>query len=103
MPTLRLEWASLTADTRLARPLPEHMALAGSDITASLEDGGQRVLHVGTASLQASPIQTDLALALAFRSLALDESLTPGIDLPPLDGEGQFVVDNGIALLARPP
>lgn len=103
MPPILLDWASLTADTRLAQPLPEHVALAGSDIIASSQDGGRRLLHVGTARLDARPEKTDLALVLAFGSLAIDESLTPGFDLPPLDGEARIVVDNGVALLARPP
>jgi hypothetical protein len=103
MPALRLTWASLTADTRLARPLPEHVAIAGSDIAAALADGGERLLHVGTAHLQARPEGADLDLALAFEKLAVGQSLTPGIDLPPLDGAARITVDDGIALLARPP
>lgn len=103
MPALHLTWASLTAHTRLARPLPEHVAVAGSDVSVSLENGGQRLLHMGTAQLRASPDGTDLDLTLAFEKLAVGESLTPGIDLPPLDGRTQVTVENGIALLARPP
>lgn len=102
-PALRLDWRVLTADTRLARPLPKLVTLTAADIAASLENGGQPLLHAKTARLEASPKDNDLELALRFGGLTLAESLSSGIALPPLDGAAEIGIDNGIALMARPP
>lgn len=102
LPPLRLEWRSLKGNTRLARPLPEHVAILGRRIEVSPAEGGEKIASTRAATLRASPAQDDLDLRLKFDGLALGDHVA-SMDLPPLDGQFTMTLANGLALLVRPP
>jgi len=97
---LDLDWKSLRASARLAEPLPERISVEGSGLRISAAGGAQLV---GADSFEGHmrPNGADLDLAGRFAGLALDPAAVKGRTVPPLAGEADISVTDGVALLGK--
>lgn len=93
-----LDWASLRASTRLAHPLPERVSLQGSALKVS-PAGGEQVASAETFEAHMRPNEADLDVALSFAGLTLAPKIIKGRTVPPLSGEADVSVTDGVRLL----
>ncbi|MBS3648045.1 DUF2125 domain-containing protein [Pseudaminobacter sp. 19-2017] len=97
---LTLDWKRLRASVRLAQPLPERISLEGWGLKASRQDGA----HLVSASSfegHMRPNGADLDLATRFEGLAIDPALVEGRKLPPLAGEADLSLKDGVQFLGK--
>lgn len=97
---LALQWENLRASIRLATPLPERLSLESRNVTVATSDG-QALASAETFESHMRPDGADLDLAARFEGLTLDPAILAGNSLPPLTGEADLKVDNGVSLVGR--
>jgi hypothetical protein len=95
---LALQWTNLRASARLADPLPERVSLQAVTLKVTAADGKQLVAADSFES-HMRPNGADLDLAARFAGLALDPVLVDGRSVPPLSGEADLSLGDGIRLL----
>lgn len=97
---LALQWENLRASIRLATPLPERLSLESRNVTVATSTG-QALAAAETFESHMRPDGADLDLAARFAGLTLDAAVLQGNSLPPLAGEADLKVDNGVSLVGR--
>jgi len=93
-----LDWDVLRASTRLAHPLPERVSLQGSALKVA-PVGGEQVISAETFEAHMRPNEADLDVALSFAGLTLAPKIVKGRTVPPLSGEADVSVADGVRLL----
>lgn len=99
-PPLKLDWQTLQASARLASPLPQRVSLAGTGLTAETVTPPAR-LQAATFDAHMRPNGRDLDIAGSAGGLTLDPALVGGRAVPPLAGEVDATVAEGVSLLLR--
>ena len=97
---LDLDWKSLRASARLAEPLPERVSVEGAGLRVSTA-GGAQLVSADTFEGHMRPNGADLDLAGRFAGLTLDPAAVKGRTVPPLAGEADISVTDGVALLGK--
>lgn len=97
-PPLKLDWENLQASVRLASPLPERVSLAGTGLTAETAAPRAR-LQAASFEAHLRPNGKDLDIAGRAGGLLLDPALTEGRKVPPLSGEIDATLADGVSLL----
>lgn len=90
-------WSRLHASVRLAEPLPSRVSVEGAGLTAGRADGGQ-LLSAQSFEGHMRPNENDLDIAFRVSGLAVDPALAQGRSIPPLTGEGDVTVADGVRL-----
>ena len=93
-----LDWSVLRASTRLAKPIPERVSLEGSALKVA-PAGGAQVASAETFEGHMRPNGADLDLAARFGGLMLASEVVDGRSVPPLSGEADLSVTDGVRLL----
>ena len=96
---LKLNWEALRASVRLASPLPERVSVEGRDLSAGTVSS-TALVNARTFEGHMRPNGRDLDVAGSFGDLTADASLLEGRLLPPLSGEADLTLADGIAWLA---
>jgi hypothetical protein len=97
-----LEWDNLRASVRLTTDFPERLSVEADGLAAGARVGdaaATSLLNVGHAEGHMRRNGADLDLAASFAGARLDPTLTNGATLPPLAGEADLTLDNGIDLV----
>jgi hypothetical protein len=94
---LRLDWTNLRSSVRLARPLPERLSIELAKPAVSLE-GGARLADAASGEAHLRPRGDDLDLAGRIAGLVLSPELVKGRALPPITGEVDIGLKDGVAL-----
>ena len=95
-----LDWQTLRASTRLTRTLPERVSLEGTQLRIGA-NGKPHLVSAGTFEAHMRPNEADLDLAASFGRLVFDPSLVGNRTVPPLTGEADLSVKDGLKLLAE--
>ena len=95
---MNLIWDNMRASVRWAQPLPERISLEGDNVAASLADG-TRLGTVGDVQAHVRPNGADLDVATSFEGLVIDPSRVAGRNLPPLSGQTDVTIENGVGLV----
>ena len=93
-----LDWAVLRASTRLAHPLPDRVSLQGSALKVA-PAGGETVVSAETFEAHMRPNDADLDVAVRFAGLSVAPEVVKGRTVPPLSGEADVSVTDGVRLL----
>lgn len=96
--SLVANWSRLHASVRLSEPLPSRISVEGAGFAAGRANGGQLV-SAETFEGHMRPNNNNLDLAFRFGGLALDPALVENRKLPPLSGNGDITVDDGVRLV----
>jgi hypothetical protein len=96
---ISVSWKSLHAGARLSRPLPTSITFEGEALRAGPE-GGAQIVTAQSFEGEMHPNGADLDVTARFMDLAADPSVFEGRRVPPLSGEAQLSLKEGIALLA---
>jgi hypothetical protein len=91
---VRIDMSDIRYSTRLAAPLPELVSVSGAAIKAAALSG-QPLASAGSAEAHMRPRGVDLDLAGRFAALTIEGDAAP--DLPPLDGDVDLTVLDGVA------
>lgn len=97
---LALQWENLRASIRLASPLPERLSLEGRSLKIATAAGAP-LASTATFEGHLRPNGNDLDLAGRFGGLTLDPNMVEGHMVPPLAGEADLTVNNGVALVGK--
>lgn len=92
---LDLNWDSMRASVRWAEPLPERVSLEGSNVAASLASGTQ-LGTIDDFQAHMRPNGSDLDVATSFDGLVIDPSRVGGRTLPPLSGQTDLTIADGV-------
>ncbi|WP_274627636.1 DUF2125 domain-containing protein [Arvimicrobium flavum] len=96
--SLQLDWKALRASARLATPLPERVSIEGTDIAAGPVSAAPQ-LNAKTFEGHMRPKGSDLDVAGSIGDLTAAAGLVQGRVLPPLSGQIDATIANGVALL----
>ncbi|MEP9372998.1 DUF2125 domain-containing protein [Mesorhizobium sp. KR1-2] len=96
---LAFDWGNLRASVRLAHPLPERVSVEGRQLRAATAAGAQ-LATVETFEGHMRPNGENVDLAGTFSGLSLDPVLVDGRTVPPLSGETDLTLNNGVQLIA---
>lgn len=99
---LNIEWEKLRASVRWARPLPERVSVEGGQLTATTAAGAP-LATIGAFETHLRPNGRDLDLASTFDGLEIDPVLANGRTLPPLSGQYDLTINDGIDLRGLQP
>jgi hypothetical protein len=94
---MNLDWEKLRASVRWARPLPERISIEGGQLTATTAAGAP-LATIGAFETHLRPNGRDLDLASTFDGLELDPTLADGRTLPPLSGQYDLTINDGVEL-----
>lgn len=97
MPPARLDWENLRASVRWARPVPERISIEIHAFRASARDGGVPLLDAERSEVHMRPNGEALDLAVRVAQLQLPAYPPHGNPPPPLDGDLDVTIDNGVA------
>lgn len=97
---MALDWQTLRASTRLTQTLPELTSLEGSGLRVGV-DGKPQLVSAETFEAHMRPNEADVDLAASFGGLVFDPSLVGDRTVPPLTGEADLSVKDGLKLLAE--
>jgi hypothetical protein len=95
---LELNWTTLHGSVRLASPLPERVSIEGSGLVAGPK-AASPIVTAKTFEGHMRPNAGDLDVALRFGEVTIDAAALEGRVLPPLTGELDATLDEGVALL----
>jgi hypothetical protein len=95
-----LDWSVLRASTRLAQPLPKRVSLEGKALKVT-PAGGAELASAETFEGHMRPNGADLDLAARFAGLTLASDVVAGRSIPPLSGEADLSVTDGVRLLGE--
>lgn len=107
LPMLWLEWDRLQTSIRIAKPVPERLSISADGISGSTDpdDETDPVQLFSAAHLEGHlrPNGQDVDWAGNFSDLTIAPAVVEGRTIPPLAGEGDATIKNGVALVeARP-
>ena len=97
-----LNWDNLRASVRLTTDFPEQLSVEADGLAAEGSAGdaaATSLLKVGHAEGHMRQHGSDLDLAARFTDARLDPKLTKGAVLPPLSGETDLTVNDGVKLV----
>lgn len=97
---IAFDWQTLRASTRLTQTLPERVSLEGTQLRIGA-NGRPQLVSAETFEAHMRPNEADLDLAANFGGLVFDKSLVDGRTVPPLTGEADLSVKDGLKLLAE--
>jgi hypothetical protein len=97
---LEIDLSDIRYSTHLARPLPELASVEGRGIVAG-EIAGARLGTAETAQAHMRPRGTDLDLAGTITALRIDPAAGVAAGVPPVDGEWDLTLTDGVARLRR--
>jgi hypothetical protein len=97
---IALDWRALRASTRLTTAMPEQISLEGTDLRVGI-DGKPQLVSADFFKALVQPNEADLDLAGRFDGLALAPSLAGGRSIPPLTGEADLSLKDGLKWLAE--
>jgi hypothetical protein len=95
-----LNWDNLRASARLSSPLPQRISLEGAGLRAETGDGGA-LLAAERFEAHLRPNEQNLDVAGSFGGLALDASLLDGRKVPPLSGQSDITINDGVRLIGE--
>jgi len=95
--SVNLDWNKLRASVRWARPLPERVSVEGGNLAASTATGAA-LATVGDFEAHMRPNGRDLDLASSFQGLMFDPAVVDGRKLPPLSGQSDMTINEGVDL-----
>jgi hypothetical protein len=95
-----LDWQNLRASARLSTPLPQRLSLEGVQLKAATAQGAP-LLAAENFQAHMRPNEQNLDLAGSFSGLALDASLLDGRKIPPLSGQSDITINDGVRLLGE--
>lgn len=100
---LHLQWQSLQASMRLARPLPERLSLVAAGLVAEVDAPGTEnanMFGVERAQLHLRPAGADLEVGLRLDALR-SGPLPGGGLLPPISAVGDIALTDGVLRIER--
>ena len=95
-----LDWDNLRASARLSTPLPQRLSLEGARLRAET-GAGAPLLAAERFEAHLRPNEQNLDLAGSFGGLALDASLLEGRKVPPLSGQSDITINDGVRLIGE--
>ncbi len=93
---LQLNWDGLRASVRRTTALPERVSLEARQLKVDLAAGGQ-LASVEDLQAHMRSNGPDIDLAASVEGLLVDKSLADGRTLPPVDGQSDLSITNGVA------
>lgn len=102
LPQLAFDWENLRASVRLAQPLPERLSVEGRNIKAgpAAQGSASAMLQADSAEAHLRPNGESLDLAARFSGVTIDQTLVQGRTIPPVSGDADISIDDGVALAA---
>lgn len=95
-----LDWQNLRASARLSTPLPQRLSLEGVQLKAATADGAP-LFAAENFQAHMRPNEQNLDLAGSISGLALDASLLDGRKVPPLSGQSDITINDGVRLIGE--
>lgn len=95
---LALDWGNLRASVRLAQPLPQRLSVEGKELHARTVTGTE-LATIKAFESHMRPNGANIDLASSFSDLTLDPSVVGGRTVPPLSGQSDITVNNGVQLI----
>ncbi len=103
MTPLWIDWDNLQANAKLSWPLPRSISLQAEGLSGQTDPADDTdpvsLFSAGTAAGELRPDGQDLGYIGSFTDLEIDADAIGGRVLPPLDGSGDAVLKNGVALM----
>jgi hypothetical protein len=96
------DWANLRASARLSMDFPEQADAVVTALTAEASADGSaatRLFSAGSAQAHMLKAGDDLKLAASFADASIDPRLLKGAELPPLKGEADITIKDGVKLV----
>src|SRR3954469_2239656 len=96
------DWANLRASARLSMDFPEQADAVVTGLTADASADGSaatRLFNAGSAQAHMLKAGDDLKLAASFADASIDPKLLKGAELPPLKGEADITIKDGVKLV----
>lgn len=103
-PPLWIDWDDLKASVRLWHPLPDRVSvqIEGLSVQTDPEDGDPVFLfNAAQTEGHLRPNGNDLDWAGSFNGLEIDQNILGQRNLPPLDGESDLTLADGVPLLLQ--
>lgn len=97
---IAFDWLTLRASTRLTQTLPERVSLEGTQLRVGA-NGRPQLVSAETFEAHMRPNEADVDLAASFGGLVFDPSVIGDRTVPPLTGEADLSVKDGLKLLAE--
>lgn len=97
---LAVDLSDIRYSTRLADPLPDIVSVAGSGLVAA-ELSGEKLAAASAAQAHMRPRGQDLDLAGSVTALTLEPSTGAPPGLPPIDGDWDVTLSDGVARLRQ--
>ena len=94
---MNIDWERLRASVRWARPLPERVSVEGGQLAATTTAGAP-LAAIAAFETHLRPNGRDLDLASTFQGLELEPVLADGRTLPPLSGQYDLTINDGVDL-----
>ncbi|MBA3447958.1 MAG: DUF2125 domain-containing protein [Pseudaminobacter sp.] len=95
-----LDWETLRASVRLSTPLPRRISVEGRMLRAGTAAGGP-LAAAETFEGHLRPNEGNLDLAGSFGGLALDASVLEGRKIPPISGQSDITITDGVRLISE--
>jgi len=106
-PPLFIDWDQLQAGVRLSWPLPKSVSLRAEGLSGQTDPTDDtdpmQLFSAGKAAGELQPVGQDIRYIGSFGDLEINADAIGGRVLPALDGSGEIMVKNGVALIAAPP
>jgi hypothetical protein len=96
--SVSFDWKNLRASTVLDMDFPTRVSVEADDLAASIRTVGTGLLNIGHAEGHMRRNGADLDLAARFAGASIDPKLTKGVALPPLAGEADLTIIDGVNL-----
>ena len=96
---ISVNWKSLHAGVRISQPMPKAVTFEGEALRAG-PDGAPQVVSVRSFEGEMRPNGADLEVVARFVDLVADLKVFEGRSVPPLSGEAQLSMKEGVAFLA---
>jgi hypothetical protein len=100
---LHLEWKTLRASSRLARPLPDRLSLVAAGFKADVDTPGAGTTGLFNADelqLHLRPTGADLDIGVRFAAAAAGPYLTE-LSFPPVSGVGDIKLADGVLRIEK--
>jgi hypothetical protein len=103
MMPLWIDWDNLQANAKLFWPLPRSISLQAEGLSGQTDPADDTdpvsLFSAGTAAGELRPDGQDVSYIGSFTDLEIDAGAIGGRVLPPLDGNGDATLKNGLALM----
>ena len=106
-PPLLIGWENLTAEVRVARPVPSEITLAATALTAETDPDDEtdpaKIFSAASVNGVLTPDGQNLVWNGSFDGLAIDPAVIEGRIVPPLAGLANITMMNGVTMLTDRP